>query len=509
MKIILFFLLFLFLGNTVISQTKSSEPKITPEDLQSAGKVRNIELNDPIRPGWHLTIAEGHAMPFDPNGAIFKDGVYHLWHIYQPGRDLHFWQHLSSIDLFHWRWNSTPLEPQPGDPEKGIFSGNAFVANDGKVVIAYHGTGSDGNCVAYSNDPDLNQWTKSKANPIVKPGWDPYMWVEGNTYYQISGGVPGGSRPTPPVLYKSDSYDQPMTKVGDFMTHDMPGVDEFEDVSCPDFFKLDDKWVLLCISHSRGARYYIGTWDGKQFNPESHHRMNWPGGTYFAPETLVDDQGRRIIWAWVLDRKAGTSSGTMAMPRVLTLAKDQLSLNIEPPVEVKKLRYKPLYEKPFSVAAGQSVTLKNISGNSLEIDLLIDAGKASRFGVKVFCSGDGREQTPIIIDRDKNELQIDMSRSSLDKPKYFEYVMAFGVLKDNPVVESQNASFKLASGEKVRMQIFLDKSILEVFVNGRQVITQVIYPTLKDAVSVQLFTEDAPIKVQEIEAWNLFPTMQW
>ena len=59
------------------------------------------------------------------------------------------------------------------------------------------------------------------------------------------------------------------------------------------------------------------------------------------------------------------------------------------------------------------------------------------------------------------------------------------------------------------MQIFLDKSILEVFVNGRQVITQVIYPTLKDAVSVQLFTEDAPIKVQEIEAWNLFPTMQW
>ena len=47
------------------------------------------------------------------------------------------------------------------------------------------------------------------------------------------------------------------------MAFDMPDVDDFEDISCPDFFKLDDKWVLVCISHIRGARYYIGKWDGK------------------------------------------------------------------------------------------------------------------------------------------------------------------------------------------------------------------------------------------------------
>ena len=145
---------------------------------------------------------------------------------------------------------------------------------------------------------------------------------------------------------------------------------------------MDDKWVLLCISHSRGARYYIGTWDGNQFNPESHHRMNWPGGTFFAPETLVDDQGRRILWAWVLDRKSGSSSGTMSMPRVLKLSKDKLSLNIEPPKEIQGLRYNARQEKPFTVAAGQSVTLVNIDGNVLETEMVIDPGKAKRFGVK-------------------------------------------------------------------------------------------------------------------------------
>ena len=480
------------------------------EELASARKIRRAELNDPMRPNWHLTIAEGKAMPFDPNGAIFKDGVYHLWYIYQDEGKCN-WQHLTSIDLFHWRWMANDLKPNPGDPEHDIFSGNAFLANDGKVVLAYHGLGTDGNCVAVSADNDLTEWTKPKTNPIAKPGWDPHMWVDGSTYYQISGGIPGAKHPNPPVLYVGDAYDKPMKKIGEFMTHDMPDVNDFEDVSCPDFFKLGNKWVLLCISHSRGARYYIGTWDGKKFNPESHHRMNWPGGTMFAPETLLDSQGRRIMWAWVLDRKSGPSSGMMSMPRVLTLSKDQLSLVIEPPKEVEQLRYVEKEEKAVQLAAGQTVRLDHIAGNSLELNLTIRAGEAKRFGVNVFCSNDGREKTPIVIDRTKNILQIDMRNSSLNKPVYNEFAMAFASPdpKHNPIVETQDAPLTIKDGEKVQVRIFLDKSMLEVFVNGRQCLTQVIYPTQKDAIGIELFADDAPIKVENIKAWKLFPAMQW
>ena len=57
-------------------------------------------------------------MPFDPNGAIFHKGVYHLWYIFQSKNSnainykgektdyQHEWQHISSLDLFHWRWHS-------------------------------------------------------------------------------------------------------------------------------------------------------------------------------------------------------------------------------------------------------------------------------------------------------------------------------------------------------------------------------------------------------------------
>jgi sucrose-6-phosphate hydrolase SacC (GH32 family) len=497
---LIFLILFLALPLIVLSQ------EIKPEDVASARKIRRAELNDPIRPTWHLTIAEGKGMPFDPNGAIFKDGIYHLWYLYQAEAG-HHWQHLSSIDLFHWRWHSNDLQHHPGDPDNGIFSGNAFIAKDGNVVIAYHGLGTGGNCVAYSSDKELNIWEKPKTNPIANPGWDPHMWLEGDTYYQISGGTPVSSgKPNPPVLYVGDSYDMPMKKVSNFMAFDMPDVDDFEDVSCPDFFQIGDKWALVCISHIRGARYYIGTWDGKQFKPEAHHRMNWPGGTVFAPETLLDNKGRRILWTWVLDRKSGVSSGTMSIPRVLTLAKDKLSFNIEPPKEVESLRYNEMHEKPFTVEAGQSVTLKKISGNILEMDIKIDQGKAKRFGIRVFCSKDGREQTPVVIDLEKCILQIDMRQSSLNKPDYREFVM---VREPNPNMDTQNAPFNVKNGEKIRLRVFLDKSMLEVFANGRQCITQVLYPALKDAVDIQVFAEDASIKIEELKAWQLFPAMQW
>ncbi|RIH63121.1 hypothetical protein D1164_21170 [Mariniphaga sediminis] len=480
----------------------AQEDSISNADIEAARKIRKIELEDPIRPTWHLTIPEGKAHPFDPNGAIFKDGVYHLWYIYQANGE-HRWQHVSSIDLFHWRWHSNDLQPTPNAPENGIYSGNAFFDKDSNIVIAYYGLGTKGNCIAVNYDEDLNLWKKLEANPIVTESQgDPHMWLEGDTYYQIARNLP---RNNPPLLFKGTSYDKPLEKVGYFMSHDMPDAEDDTDISCADFFKMEDKWVLLCISHTHGARYYIGNWDGKQFTPESHHRMNWPGGTFFAPESLIDNKGRRIFWAWILDRKTGSSSGTMSMPRVITLAEDKLSLNIEPPKEIELLRYNAKEEKPFEVSKEQRVTLEKTKGNILEIDMTINPGQAKRFGIKVFCSKDGREETPIIIDLNRNTIQIGMESSSLSRPDYFKYVMR----TPNPVVTTQEAPFILQEGEKVHLRIFLDKSIMEVFANNRQCITQVIYPTLKDAIYVRPFTEDAPIKIENIQSWKLFPAMQW
>ena len=471
-------------------------PELEQDEIVAGRSLRRRLIDDPLRPTWHLVIPEGRGMPFDPNGGLFWNGRYHLWYIYQAEAG-HHWAHVSGIDLFHWRWHAADLRHNPGDADKGIFSGNCFVAKGGEAVICYHGVGSGGNCVAVSTDKDLNRWTKPESNPVTVPGWDPHAWLEGDTYYQISGG-------NPPILYRGDSYEK-WEKVGNFMSHDMPGVDDFEDVSCPDFFKLGEKWVLICISHPRGCRYYIGDWDGRQFKPDVHRRMNWPGGTYFAPETILDGRGRRILWAWVLDRRSGATSGTMGMPRVLRLADDRRSLRIDPPEEIQRLRYNPKSQAGFRVAAGESIRLDEIRGKIMELQLTIAPGAAQRFGVKVRCSKDGREQTPILVDRQQGILRIDMRKSSLDNPTYREFVMR----EPNPTVRTLDAPFELKDDEPLELRIFLDRTMLEVFAAGRQCVTQVIYPTLDDALDVQIFAEDAPIEVQKIEAWELSPTMQW
>jgi beta-fructofuranosidase len=65
--------------------------------------------------------------------------------------------------------------------------------------------------------------------------------------------------------------------------------------------------MLLCISHRLGARYYLGEWKDEQFHPTFHEQMSWVDNSFFAPESLLDDRGRRIMWAWIFRSSQGTT----------------------------------------------------------------------------------------------------------------------------------------------------------------------------------------------------------
>ena len=109
--------------------------------------------------------------------------------------------------------------------------------------------------------------------------WDPFAWVEKGNYYAIF----GGSRP---AIVKSKKLDGEWKYVGDLFAHGIEGVDLEEDVSCPELFPLGSKYVLLCISHRLGCRYYIGDWRDEKFYPETHGSMSWVDNSFFAPESL-------------------------------------------------------------------------------------------------------------------------------------------------------------------------------------------------------------------------------
>ncbi|MCY3931253.1 MAG: glycoside hydrolase family 32 protein [Acidobacteria bacterium] len=462
---------------------------------ENARELRERILSDPARPGYHFVIPEGVAMPFDPNGAIYWKGRYHLFYIFQDtrlGKKSDHWGHVSSTDLFHWRHHPTGLLD-------GMYSGNGFLNEDGVPTICYHQHGL-GNAMAVALDDDLNDWKKLDSNPITPQtregdehhgkyrSWDPFGWRQGETYYAIF----GGKRP---AVAKSPELDGEWNYAGDLFAHGVEGVAINEDVSCPDLFELGAKHVLLCISHRLGCRYYVGEWRDEQFHPESHARMSWVDNSFFAPESLVDDRGRRIMWAWILDeplfgaRTRHGWSGTLSLPRVLSLGDDGL-LRMDVPEEIEALRYAEVREEPFVVPGDEEVPMDRFAGNSLELQVEMDSAEASYFGIKVCASPDGQEETAVFYDAEDELLKVDTRRSGPD---------------DTPkAVEA--APFELTPGERLKLRVFVDKSVVEVFANSRQAIARRIYPSRRDSIGVRVYSAGGDARVHSLKAWKITPS---
>lgn len=477
--------------------------------------------NDPQAPRYHFIAPEGNAFPFDPNGALYWKGNYHLFYIFQDPElphGGHCWGHASSPDLIHWTFHPTALVPAKGDPEVGIYSGSAFINKEGVPTIIYHGVGA-GTCIATAEDDHLILWKKSPHNPVIHetkkgdPGWgvynvfDPHAWVEGDTYYVILGGKvkPDDIRDTAYLFKSKDMIHWEYLRPFYSPRPDWTGPEE--DCACPDFFQLGNRFVLSCISHPRGARYYLGRYQDGTFVPEEHHRMNWPGGSCFAPESLIDDRQRRVCWAWVLDQRKGdwlvkNEIGVMTMPRVLSLdASGQLLIN--PPEEIELLRQNPRRQESLTVTAGQEIRLKDIEGDVMEFAIEALVPRAGVFGVKVRMAPDGDEQTAIIVDTSAHTLSVDTTRSSLSS----DISQRFPIISVEPQtdVRVQTAPFKLEPEEPLRLRIFVDKSILEVYANGRQCVTQRIYPTRADSLGVALFSRQGTTTVRSLYAWDMAP----
>ena len=471
--------------------------KRTDGQAENAREIRERVLRDPARPGYHFANPEGAAMPFDPNGAIYWQGRYHLFYIFQDSRSgerADHWGHVSSTDLFHWRHHPTGLRD-------GMYSGNCFINGDGVPTVCYHQKG-EGNAMAVALDDDLDQWRKLSSNPITPKtregdehhgkyrSWDPFGWLEDDTYYAIF----GGKRPG---IAKSESLDGPWRYVGDLFAHGVEGVSLDEDVSCADLFELGDKHVLLCISHRLGCRYYVGAWkkEDEQFHPEFHAQMSWVDHAFFAPESLVDDRGRRIMWAWLMDeprfgvRAANGWSGVLSLPRVLSLAEDG-RLRMDVPEEIEALRYGAVRRGPITIEADADLAVEGVAGTSLELAVELEGKGATSYGVKVCASPDGQEETAIFYDAAEALLKVDTRRSGpADTPRAVEA-----------------APFALEEAEWLKLRVFVDQSVVEVFANGRQAIARRIYPSRTDSVGVWVSVRGGAAHMHSLEAWRMAPS---
>ena len=61
----------------------------------------------------------------------------------------------------------------------------------------------------------------------------------------------------------------------------------------------------------------------------------------------------------------------------------------------------------------------------------------------------------------------------------------------------------IANDETLKLRVFIDKSVVEVFVNGKQVVAVRVYPSRSDAVGVSLRSQGQDSDLKSLTAWQM------
>lgn len=492
------------------------------------GQHANSRLaHDRHRPKYHL-MPPANWMN-DPNGPLCWKGRYHMF--YQYARDISntatkYWGHAVSTDLVHWKNLGIALSPTPGGPDKnGCWTGSAVV-NNGVPTIVYTGaTWSQQSeraaraiglvperqmvaIAANPNDPDLLKWTKIPQNPVLPAppegikavGWrDPSVWKERSEWYMTIGCGELGKGGMA-LLYNSKdllgwNYLHPLAVARP--EHDGGAAMAFRSMwECPDFFMLEGKPFLLV---ARGNSYLTGTYTDHYFHQENQGQIDF-GMAAYAQKTMEDDQGRRICWAWIREKrsmqaqvKAGWA-GVMSLPKHLIRRSDGM-LGIEPVEELKLLRQRAHSIAQRKIEQSDPLLLSGISGDCVEIEAEIDPGDSKQCGLRVRSTADGSEQTLIGYEQGTQMLFSDTTNSSKDP----ETTTASRMSLNRGI---QQGVLKLAS-EPLRLRVFIDASVLEVFANGRSSISDRAYPSNPASLGIGLFAKGGVAKLISMTVWEL------
>ena len=507
---------------------------------------------DPHRPIYHYVNPENTLN--DPNGLCFWQDRWHLFYQACPPEDpRQHWGHAISDDLIHWQ--DLPYAIYP-NPEERCYSGAALVEED-RVIAIYHGT-KVGNMVAVSHDPLLLNWEKLTGAPVIPKAsadgsplpyrvFDPCIWKKGDHYYALSGSTlphaASGKRTRANFLFRSPNLvdweylhpfveDDRFTLVGD-------------DGACPYFWPIGDRHILLFYSHMSGGRALLGDYDTERdkFVVTSHREFNFgasePGGVH-APSATPDGKGGvNVIFNMNPAKPTEGWNQIMTLPRRLTLqGTDKIgrdTLLVEPAGDVELLRREHRQITDMTLPANQEIVLGSIRGNAIELMAEIEANDAPLFELNVLRSPGKEEFTRIAFYRERGfrdwerflSWRQDMlaaategagagfvSNSLLSASQREKLAAATDSLIS---IDSSHSSLLpdvlsrapetgpvfLERDEPLRLRVFVDRSVVEVFVNGKQCVAMRVYPGREDSVGVSLRSQGQDARVVSLEAWQM------
>ena len=452
---------------------------------------------DPARPVYHF-LPPAQWMN-DVHGAFHHRGWYHVFYQFLPWSDDLAkakrgigWGHARSRDLVSWEFLPPALLPSPETGARGLASGSSWRRADGVPMLFYTHTPTGfpqqkreprG---ALPVDEDLITWRtvdlgltpgKSGVPADIRPIWaDIYLFGHGERVFATfkeSDGLVCEARNEALTEWRAAGH------LGG--TGSIAAAKEGVAGECPNVFTLQERYVLIRSTYP--ISYLLGDFDpdavtfaadgpprildygyGGDVQPHQYSR-----GLY-GTTAFVDRSGRTILAGWVSGFKEGRGwRGCMSLPRVLSIEGGRL---IQTPLpELSRLRRRHTRTENLALSNGVRL-IPDARGKALEIVAEVTPGHATSCGLRVRCREDG-----------SGGLALSYSAGTLD-------------------VAGTRVPLPLAAGETLKLHLFLDRSVMEVFVQDGATVTRVNYPREEDT-AVAAFATGGGATLVSFDAWEM------
>ncbi|MFC3040720.1 glycoside hydrolase family 32 protein [Virgibacillus xinjiangensis] len=474
--------------------------KNTDELYDRIVKHQELVESDPYRLHYHIMPPVG--LLNDPNGLVYFNGRYHVFYQWNPWETAHgakYWGHYVSDDLVHWESAPPALAPDQWYDKNGCYSGSAVVWND-QLYVFYTGNVKDEadnresyQCLAISEDGIHFE----KKGPVihVPEGYtahfrDPKVFYHEDRWYMVLGAQTEELRGEA-VIYTSADLEN-WRFHGPLIGSGHPGIGEFGYMwECPDLFQLGGKDILVACPQGLSPEgyafqniyqsgYFAGSVDYKNLSFDHKPFVELDRGfDFYAPQTMVDPTGRRILFGWMGNAEEKVVQPTvkhewihaLTIPRELVWQDGRL---LQRPVEeLHHLRADEVHLE--DVVMEGKVELPGVRGNVLELELQIADWQADAFTIGI------GKTTRIHYTSDSNVFTFERNGADGNGP-----------------MESRQCIV-----EELRdIRIFKDTSSMEIFVNGgEEVFTSRVFDDPEDG-SIAFSTESGRVLVNA-RKWKL------
>ena len=262
-----------------------------------------------------------------------------------------------------------------------------------------------------------------------------------------------------------------------------------------------------------GARDKFVVTDGGLFN----FGPSTPSGVH-APSAAPDGKGGVVV---IFNMNQGIPTQgwnqIMTLPRLLTLDDDGRLLQ-QPAGDIESLRYDHQQVDAMALPANQEIVLDNVSGNAMELTLEIDPGDAPLVELNVLRSPKRDEYTRIAFFKHRGNryrqrlsktLAMNASSAAMASlPQRYESLISIDSSYSSLLPEAlsrapETAPVFLDDDEPLQLRVFIDRSVVEVYANGRQCVAMRVYPTRADSVGVSLRAQGRAAQLNRLDAWQM------